>query len=58
MLIKKENKNSITCKISREELEARGFSNMEELMQDQAKARKFLNEILVEARETDRKSVV
>ncbi|MBQ1843518.1 MAG: adaptor protein MecA [Lachnospiraceae bacterium] len=52
MLIKKENKNSITCKVSREELEARGFSNMEELMQDQTKARKFLNEILVEARET------
>lgn len=52
MLIRKENKNSITCKISHEELVARGFGNMEDLMHDQVKARQFLNEILNEARET------
>ncbi|MGN8772948.1 adaptor protein MecA [Candidatus Weimeria sp. HCP3S3_B5] len=52
MLIKKDGKNSITCKISREELEARGISNMEDLIHDQVRARKFLNEILVEAGET------
>lgn len=52
MLIKKENKNSITCRVSKEELAAHGFNNMEDLMHDQSKARQFLNEILVEARET------
>lgn len=51
MLIKKENKNQITCRISKEELTARGIDSMEELMHDQVQARKFLNEILDEARE-------
>ncbi|MDD6551536.1 MAG: adaptor protein MecA [Lachnospiraceae bacterium] len=52
MLIKKENKHSITCRVSKEELSARGFDNMEELMHDQVQARKLLNEVIEEARET------
>lgn len=52
MLIKKENKDSITCRISKEELTARGITSMEDLLRDQVQAKKFLNEILDEARET------
>ena len=52
MLIKKENKHSITCRVSKEELNARGFDSMEELMHDQVQARKLLNEVIEEARET------
>lgn len=52
MLIKKENKNSVTCRMSKEELNARGFDSLEDLMHDQESARKLLNEIIEEAKET------
>ncbi len=52
MLIKKENKNSVTCRMSKEELNARGFNSLEDLMHDQESARKLLNEIIEEAKET------
>lgn|GEM_PF-737384 len=52
MLIKKEDKHSITCRVSKEELSARGFDNIEDLLHDQAQARKLLDEVIEEARET------
>lgn len=52
MLIKKENKNSVTCRMSKEELSARGFDSLEDLMHDQEQARKLLSEVIEEAKET------
>ena len=38
--------------MSKEELNARGFDSLEDLMHDQESARKLLNEIIEEAKET------